>query len=87
MASEMLARLASKRIPKQVESFPEFLGVGVVPSSKNSRDMVVAVYVSKPERLLSKELLSTIPKKTSITLKGKLSSVRVKIVNIGDVRI
>jgi len=83
MISEQLAREATNSPALKLEGFDEFVGVGVVPKHARSKDMVVAVYVSRPSKSLSKAFRANVPSVVEVSSNGRPVHVRTKIVNIG----
>lgn len=82
--SEELARIATNSPTLQLEGYNEFVGIGVVPASARSKDMVVAVYVSKPASRLSETFKSKVPGTIDVESHGHHVKVATKIVNVGD---
>ncbi len=84
MTSERLADKATNSLELKLERFDEFVGVGVVPVRPHSKDMVVAVYVSKPPQNLSPAFKARVPVEVVVFEGGKRIRVATKIVNVGE---
>ncbi|MEO8724050.1 MAG: hypothetical protein ABI395_11135 [Sphingobium sp.] len=86
MINENLAERAKDDDKLKLGNFPEFVGLGIVPVRKSSREMAVAVYVSRPLAKLSDLFKVSVPASVVVFDHGSKYSVPTKIVNIGDLR-
>jgi hypothetical protein len=84
MITETLAREASNSPKLKLESFDEFVGVGIIPKRPHSKDMVVAIYVSRPNRSLSRAFKETVPTVVEVSTHGRSVFIPTKIVNVGN---
>ena len=80
---ERVARKAMDVVQERLRRYDELVGVGVVPKQPRSREMVVAVYVSKPEETLSAAFRRSVPACVDVVEHGRRSHVGTKIVNVG----
>lgn len=87
MINETVARRASKSKKLSLQSFPEFVGTGVVHDPQNSSHVMVAVYVSEDPAGLSDSFKRAVPTEISVVKLGKTFSVETKIVDIGKISV
>ena len=87
MVTNAIARRASRSRSLSLQSFPEFLGTGVMPAIERGRDMVVAVYVSKPEPKLSNKFRRAVPDHVEVKVGSEFVSVPTRIVDLGELEV
>ncbi len=78
------AKKAAENLSHELLDFREFMGSGVVPCDKNKKNMVVAIYVSRPVGNLSKKFLKALPEEVILKSGSKMVVVETRVIDVGE---